>query len=74
MVARAGLEPARSIEQQILSLWCLPIPPSRHIVYLLYHHLLICQVVMRIIFRQSLPDFSQDRKIRQALINVRILN
>ena len=30
MVPLAGLEPARPKEQQILSLWCLPIPPQRH--------------------------------------------
>ena len=29
MVPKAGLEPARSFEQQILSLQCLPIPPLR---------------------------------------------
>ncbi len=27
MVLQAGLEPARSFEQKILSLLCLPIPP-----------------------------------------------
>ena len=31
MVPIAGLEPARPFGQQILSLWCLPIPPYRHI-------------------------------------------
>lgn len=29
MVPRAGLEPARANAHQILSLACLPIPPSR---------------------------------------------
>ena len=27
----AGLEPARPCGQQILSLWCLPIPPYPHV-------------------------------------------
>ncbi len=31
MVRVAGLEPARANAQQILSLWCLPIPPRPHI-------------------------------------------
>ena len=31
VVRVAGLEPARAYAQQILSLWCLPIPPQRHI-------------------------------------------
>ena len=31
MVRVAGLEPARAYAQQILSLWCLPIPPYPHI-------------------------------------------
>ena len=30
-VPGAGLEPARPIEQQILSLQCLPIPPPRQL-------------------------------------------
>lgn len=30
LVPRAGLEPARPIGHQILSLTCLPIPPPRH--------------------------------------------
>jgi hypothetical protein len=30
MVPRAGLEPARANAHKILSLACLPIPPSRH--------------------------------------------
>ena len=32
MVRVAGLEPARAEAQQILSLWCLPIPPYPHII------------------------------------------
>ena len=32
LVPIAGLEPARPNGQQILSLWCLPIPPYRHIM------------------------------------------
>jgi hypothetical protein len=31
MVAPAGLEPACSIEREILSLLCLPIPPRSYI-------------------------------------------
>ena len=31
LVRVAGLEPARAEAQQILSLWCLPIPPYPHI-------------------------------------------
>ena len=31
LVRVAGLEPARSCDQQILSLWCLPIPPYPHV-------------------------------------------
>ena len=31
MVPQAGLEPARRCQQGILSPWCLPIPPLRHI-------------------------------------------
>ncbi len=31
MVPPAGLEPARPIGQQILSLACLPVPPRRHL-------------------------------------------
>ena len=32
VVPIAGLEPARPFGQQILSLWCLPIPPYRHVL------------------------------------------
>ena len=31
MVGMEGLEPSRAKAQQILSLWCLPIPPHPHI-------------------------------------------
>ena len=34
MVPQAGLEPARRCQQGILSPWCLPIPPLRHVCYL----------------------------------------
>ena len=36
MVLQAGLEPARSFEQKILSLLCLPIPPPELIVRAAY--------------------------------------
>ena len=36
LVPRAGLEPARPTGQQILSLYRLPIPTSRHFVIYLY--------------------------------------
>jgi hypothetical protein len=32
MVRRAGLEPARPFGQEILSLSCLPIPSSAHVI------------------------------------------
>ena len=32
MVLQAGLEPARSFEQKILSLLCLPIPPPEQVI------------------------------------------
>ena len=35
VVRVAGLEPARAYAQQILSLWCLPIPPYPHIKHIL---------------------------------------
>ena len=38
MVRAAGLEPARSKDQQILSLWCLPIPPYPHIIRLHFQY------------------------------------
>ena len=33
MVPLTGLEPVRSCDQGILSPWCLPIPPQRHIKF-----------------------------------------
>ena len=34
MVPLTGLEPVRSCDQGILSPWCLPIPPQRHMIKL----------------------------------------
>ena len=49
LVSAAGLEPARAKAQQILSLWCIPIPPRRDIKgvlsqappWIVYYHFVI---------------------------------
>ena len=39
MVGPAGIEPACSIEREILSLLCLPIPPRSLLITILIYHL-----------------------------------